>query len=228
MSFRKDCGPCLGHGYYGATQRDTCMVCHGKGAFRLDGTMSDYKECGPCLGHGYYGATRRDTCAICSGIGLVRLDELPLALAQTSSSALHSVEIRDPELRKRCLDLLSRFRKDGQHDRLDTVVNEATRILEDRLRSLSSAPATCVGVDLVKHAFGSLSPRLIVSNVSPEQEAAHLLFRGVFGFVRNSVHHRLVGTLDPGRVLQIVGMVDYLISVAEAAKREKRETTSGV
>lgn len=134
---------------------------------------------------------------------------------------LDSIEIRDPELRSRCLDLFAQFREDGQHDRLDTVVNEATRILEDRLRSLSGAPATCVGVDLAKRAFGPPSPLLIVSEVGPEQDAAHLLYRGVFGFVRNSVHHRLVGTLQPERVLQVVGMVDYLISVAEAARREK-------
>jgi hypothetical protein len=136
---------------------------------------------------------------------------------------LDSIEIRDPVLRKRCLDLLAQFREDGQHDRLDTVVNEATRILEDRLRSLSAAPPTCVGVDLAKLALCPPSPRLIVSDVGPEQEAAHLLYRGLFGFVRNSAHHRLLGTLQPERVLQIVGMVDYLISVAEAARREKHE-----
>jgi hypothetical protein len=68
---------------------------------------------------------------------------------------LDTIEIRDPTLRGRCLDLFAQFREDGQHDRLDTVVNEATRILEDRLRSLSGAPANCVGVDLAKVAFGS-------------------------------------------------------------------------
>jgi hypothetical protein len=137
---------------------------------------------------------------------------------------LDSIEIRDPALRGRCLDLFAQFREGGQHDRLDTVVNEATRILEDRLRSLSGAPPTCVGVDLAKLAFGSSSPRLIVSDIETEQEAAHLLYRGVFGFVRNSAHHRLLGTLQPERVLQVVGMVDYLISVAEAARREKPGT----
>jgi hypothetical protein len=133
---------------------------------------------------------------------------------------LESIEIRDLDLRKRCLDLLAQFREDGQHDRLDTVVTEATRILEDRLRALSSAPSTCTGADLSKYVFGSPSPRLIVSDVSAEQESAHLLFRGVFGFIRNSVHHRLISTLQPERVLQVVGMVDYLLFVAEGARRE--------
>ena len=169
------------------------------------------------------------------------IDQLPQSADRAASTAsseidlvrdirprpviLDSIEIRDPTLRSRCLDLLAQFREDGQHDRLDTVVNEATRILEDRLRSLSGAPPTSVGVDLAKVAFGSPNPRLIVSDIGPEQEAAHLLYRGVFGFVRNSAHHRLLGTLQPERVLQVVGMIDYLISVAEAARREKPEAT---
>ncbi len=151
-----------------------------------------------------------------------------LGNARPRPVVLDSIEIRDSELRKRCLDLLAQFREDGEHDRLDTVVNEATRILEDRLRRLSGAPATCVGVDLARHAFGPPSPRLVASDVAAEQEAAHLLYRGVFGFVRNSVHHRLVGTLQPERVLQIVGMVDYLISVAEAARRDNGPTSAPV
>lgn len=130
-----------------------------------------------------------------------------------------SIEIRDEELRRRCLDLFAQFREDGEHQRLDTVVNEATRILEDRLRGLSGAATECTGVDLARHCFSPQVARLIVSDVQAEQEAAHLLFRGVFGFIRNSVHHRLVETLQPQRVLQIVGMVDYLISVAEGARR---------
>jgi len=133
---------------------------------------------------------------------------------------LDTIEIRDPELRKRCLDLLSQFKEDGQHDRLDTVVTEATRILEDRLRLLSAAPATSIGVELARFAFSGKTPRLIVSEIESEQEATFLFFRGVIGSVRNSVHHRLVETYQPERVLQIVGMVDYMISIAEASRRE--------
>jgi hypothetical protein len=133
---------------------------------------------------------------------------------------LDTIEIRDTELRRRCLDLLAQFQQDGQHDRLDTVVSEATRILEARLRVLAAADASCSGVDLAAFAFRPPSPRLNVSDVAAEQDAAHLLYRGVFGFVRNSAHHRLLGELQPERVLQIVGMIDYLISVAEAARRD--------
>ncbi len=132
---------------------------------------------------------------------------------------IDSIEILDPELRSRCLDLFQSFKQDGQHERLDTVVTEATRIFENKLRFISGAPANCVGVDLAIYAFGGKSPKLIVSEVPSEQESVHLLFRGVFGFIRNHVHHHLVENLLPERVLQIVGMIDYLIYLTENATR---------
>ena len=132
---------------------------------------------------------------------------------------IDSIEVLDPELRSRCLDLFQSFKQDGQHERLDTVVAEATRIFEYKLRSISGAPANCVGVDLAFYAFSGKPPKLLVSEVPAEQESVHLLFRGVFGFIRNHVHHHLVENLLPERVLQIVGMIDYLIFLAENATR---------
>jgi len=132
---------------------------------------------------------------------------------------LDTIEIRDPELRKRCLDLLAQFKEDGEHERLDTVLAEATRILEDRLRALSGAPTSCIGAELATLAFAGNAPALTISEEPNEQKSAHLLYLGTFGFVRNVVHHRLVGSLHPDRVLQIVGMIDYLIWTAEGARR---------
>lgn len=127
---------------------------------------------------------------------------------------LQTIEILDEELRSRCLDLFSSFSAEGQHERLDTVVTEATRVFENRLRQVSGAPAHMVGVELAQFAFSGPTPKLRVSPQAAEQEAAHLLVRGLFGFIRNHVHHRLTGRLVPQRVLQILGMVDYLLSLS--------------
>lgn len=137
---------------------------------------------------------------------------------------LGSIEILDSELRSRCLDLFEAFSKDGTTDRLDTVLTEATRIMENRIRGVAKLPAECVGQDLAKAAFGGSTPTLRVSEVAAEQEAAHLLYRGVFGFIRNQFHHKLVGELRPERVLQILGLIDYLLFVAEGARRMEGES----
>jgi hypothetical protein len=133
---------------------------------------------------------------------------------------LASIEILDADLRARCLDLFDSFETKGQRDRMDTVVTEATRVLEDKLRKVSGAAAEVSGLDLVKHAFGGDPPELRVSNVAAEQQAAASLFRGVFGLIRNVAHHRLLGELEPERVLQVLGMVDYCIAIAQGARRK--------
>jgi uncharacterized protein (TIGR02391 family) len=149
----------------------------------------------------------------------------PSATTNTSQAApqgasapprvIGSIEIFDSEIRNRCLDLFAQFRDTGQHDRLDTVVTESTRIFEDRLRALSGAAPEITGVDLATYALGGKQPRIVLSSIDAEQEGAHLLFRGIFGFIRNSVHHKLVENLSPDRVLQIVAMIDYAISLLE-------------
>ena len=144
-----------------------------------------------------------------------------VTVRQTAPVALESIEILDAELRKRCVDMLTAFSDQLQHDRLDTVVQEATRVLEVRLRTLSGAPATVVGPELATYALSVRTPgsppRIVLSAVDAEQQGAQSMFRGVFGFIRNPFHHRLHGDLSPQRALQIVGMIDYLLSLLDGA-----------
>ena len=132
---------------------------------------------------------------------------------------LESIEIFDPQIRARCMDLFHQFSENGEHDRLDMIVSEATKILEDRLRKRSEFPKDKPAQKLASHAFNPNSPVLKVSDVPSEQTAILNLFNGVFGFIRNGVHHNIVEDLSPQRVLQIVGMVDYLVSVCESAEK---------
>ena len=140
---------------------------------------------------------------------------------------LGSIEILDSELRSRCLDLFEVFRTEGTPERLDTVLTEGTRILENRIRAVAQLPTDRVGLDLARAAFSGVTPLLRVSQVAAEQEAAHLLYRGVFGFIRNQVHHKLVGELRPERVLQILGLIDYLLFVVEGAQRIQDGSANG-
>ncbi len=144
----------------------------------------------------------------------------PMRLVQSSAAAFRvmadRLEFRDPELSKHCLDQLQRFSETGEHERLDSVVRDASTLLEVRLRKLSGAPSDTTGWDLISFAFGGSSPRILLSSNPKEHDAGQLLFRGFFGFVRNVVHHHLVDTFDPLRAKEVVGMVDYLLFVLEA------------
>lgn len=137
--------------------------------------------------------------------------------ARPAAVLVDSIEILDEELRGRCLDLFKQFRESGQSERHDTVITEATRILEHRLRLLTRSDASLTATDLVNKAFSGEAPKLRVSEVVPEQKAVHLLFLGTFGFIRNPVHHKLLSDLPSERVLQVLGLIDYLISVLNAS-----------
>ncbi|MBN5048954.1 hypothetical protein JY456_01160 [Stenotrophomonas maltophilia] len=130
-----------------------------------------------------------------------------------------SIEILDHELRSRCLDLFNQFQEAGQSERNDTVVSEASRILESRLRAVTGCTDGSAGKQLVTLAFNGQKAKLRVSSVPSEQEAAQLLFMGTFGFIRNQVQHKLLGSLPAERALQILGWIDYLLSVIEQAER---------
>jgi hypothetical protein len=135
----------------------------------------------------------------------------------TTGAGVVSIDLIDQELRSRCLDLFNNFSDEGPTTRFDTIVAEATRILEDRIRKISGLGPDSAGLDLVSTAFGGKSPRLRVSGHSPEQEGIHHLFRGVVGFIRNPVHHRLE-KIEKERAVQIVGFIDYLLHVAASAE----------
>jgi uncharacterized protein (TIGR02391 family) len=127
-------------------------------------------------------------------------------------------EILDSQLRERCLDLFYSFAETSQPHRYDTVLAEATRILEDRIRRLANADQSLDGARLVSYAFTGANPPLTLSREAAEQEAAHLLFRGVFGFIRNPFHHRLIDAVPQERAMQVLTLVDYLLFLAESAE----------
>lgn len=126
----------------------------------------------------------------------------------------HAIAVVDSELRSRAVSLLLR----GDH--LDQVVNQATQVLEVRLRTLSGHTGKEVGAALVSKVLPS-DPKvgsLRVSDDPAEQEGFANLCRGVMQFLRNSAHHHFKPTSreDAERVCV---MIDYLLGVLADAKK---------
>lgn len=139
---------------------------------------------------------------------------------------LDKIPIFDSELRKRCRSLLSTLDSsikgsdlDDRGTQLDTVVREMSVILENRIRNLAGLSSENIeGQDLMSRAFSGPNPLLRFSSDQAIQNSAHLIFRGYSGFVRNEVMHRLVHTFTTERVLQLLGLVDYLLFVLTRAE----------
>ncbi len=129
---------------------------------------------------------------------------------------IYGLQILDLELRERCQDLLEQFSEPLDNQRLDTVISEATRVLENRIRSLSGVDQNTK--DPVGAAFGGKDPVVKLSDHEKERQGAVLLFKGTFQFIRNPFHHKII-PIDRERVIQLLGLVDYLLYLVDNAGR---------
>jgi|GEM_PF-2895668 len=132
---------------------------------------------------------------------------------------LHSIPILNPELRDRCMPLLLMFDASNQAEQLDTVVATAVRVFEHRMRELSNAPDNATLKTIFHYAFDGDNPRLRLSLDQMEHVAGAQMYRGLSGYIRNAVSHRLQPFYTAERVLQIVGWIDFLLHRAESSVR---------
>jgi uncharacterized protein (TIGR02391 family) len=122
--------------------------------------------------------------------------------------------IDDEELKSRCSDLLS---APGNFDR---VINQATQVLEQRIKTISRDDAGLVGASLINTYIKS-DPSVTVIELSAdasEQEGFANLFRGIMGAFRNPSHHRFIEGIDREHALQICAFIDNLLQVLRTAK----------
>lgn len=91
--------------------------------------------------------------------------------------------IKDEQLRSRCADLLS------ANDHFDRVINQATLVLEDRIKKKSGSDKS--GKLLINQVVKPdlATTTLILSSNANEQEGYANILRGVMQTLRNDTHH---------------------------------------
>jgi uncharacterized protein (TIGR02391 family) len=126
--------------------------------------------------------------------------------------------IRDEQLRQRCADLLT-ARSD-----FDRVVNQATLVLEDRIRRRAGADRLLVGVKLVNEVIKSdpATSIIIFSDSRDEQEGLANICRGIMQALRNETHHHLVDKFSREDSLSICGFIDRILRLIDAARVVKK------
>jgi hypothetical protein len=122
--------------------------------------------------------------------------------------------IKDAELKSRCADLLSAT---GHFDR---VINQATQVLEERVRSMIPEFTGEIGLTLVGKAINPepSKSRILFSDVSAEQEGYAAIFRGLIGAFRNPTHHRFIHDITREQALQICAFIDNMLSALKLAQ----------
>jgi uncharacterized protein (TIGR02391 family) len=123
--------------------------------------------------------------------------------------------IKDPELKRRCLDLLS---SSGSFDR---VINQATLVLEDRIRTKSGNTDQLTGVQLVNTVLKpDISKTVLkISDDAGEHEGVGHICRGIMLTFRNPTHHHVTDTYSREDALKVCAFIDNLLKLIDNATK---------
>ncbi len=134
---------------------------------------------------------------------------------RTALKAAAEYVIQDEELRSRCTDLLL-----GKKH-FDRAVNQATLVLEDRLRHKAQPTARLVGENLAGHAINSdlVKTVLKVSDNQDEQRGISEIVRGIVPAFRNTTHHHLVDSFTREDALRVCGFIDVLLRIIDKSTK---------
>lgn len=124
--------------------------------------------------------------------------------------------IEDNELRDRCQDLLLAPKN------FDRAINQATLVLEDRIRKKSEPPSKMVGETLVNYAFKEEIAKTVLeiaSGDSEDQRGFTQMLRGVVPAFRNKTHHHIIRGFSREEAMRVCGFIDVLIRTVENTKK---------
>jgi len=124
--------------------------------------------------------------------------------------------IQDEELKTRCQDILL------ASSNFDRPVNQATLVLEDRIRKKAQPPHKLVGENLVGYAFNedlSKTVLRVASSDSDDQRGFTQILRGIVPAFRNKTHHHIINSFSREEAMRVCGFVDVLLRVVDSSTK---------
>jgi uncharacterized protein (TIGR02391 family) len=132
--------------------------------------------------------------------------------------------LQDAELRSRCIDLLA------AGSRYDRAINQATLVLEDRIRKKAKPPTAMTGEPLVNFAFKDEMSKTVLqvgSGQADDQRGFTQILRGIVPAFRNQTHHHISENFSQEEAILVVGFIDVLLRVVESAIDARPQLASG-
>ena len=126
--------------------------------------------------------------------------------------------IEDQELLSRCQDILMASAN------FDRPINQATLVLEDRIRKKAQPTAKLVGENLVGYAFNeeiSKTVLRVASNDADDQRGFTQILRGVVAAFRNKTHHHVVNNFSREEAMRVCGFIDVLLRIVDNSVKLK-------
>lgn len=123
--------------------------------------------------------------------------------------------IHDEQLRSKCADILL------ARSHYDRPINQATLVLEDRIRKKLKPSTSMAGETLVNYAFNEKLEKTrlqVVSAQAEEQRGITIILRGFVPAFRNTTHHHIVDTFTQEDAIRICAFIDLLLRVVDSTK----------
>lgn len=140
----------------------------------------------------------------------------PTSDGRTSLRAAIEWLIQDTELQNRCVDLLL------LNSKFDRAINQATLVLEDRIRSKSQPSTSRVGENLVNFAFKddpSNTVLRVAGGGAEDQRGFTQILRGIVPAFRNRTHHYLTDSFTREDAIRVCGFIDVLLRVVDSSTK---------
>ena len=142
----------------------------------------------------------------------------PSTTGKAQLRALIEYLIEDHELRTRCTDILIA----PKH--FDRPINQATLVLEDRIRKKALPSKKLVGENLVGYAFNEDLTKTVleVPGADPDDQRGFTqMLRGVVPAFRNKTHHHIVTSLSRNEAMRVCGFIDVLLRVVDGSTKRR-------
>jgi hypothetical protein len=98
-----------------------------------------------------------------------------------------------------------------------TAIFQAFLEVEVAVRNAAKLPQETTGDDVMNHAFGRSGPLVDQKIPAAEQKAMLLLFKGAFGFYRNSAGHRHI-PMSPTGTAEVIMFASQLLRIVDELK----------
>jgi len=139
--------------------------------------------------------------------------------ASKKASLKHVIEylIQDEVLRARCEDILL------ASTNFDRPINQATQVLEDRIRKKAQPTKRLTGENLVGFSFNEEPTKTVLriaSNDSDDQRGFTQILRGIFPAFRNKTHHHII-SVSREEAMCVCGFIDVLLRVVDSSTKIK-------
>jgi uncharacterized protein (TIGR02391 family) len=138
--------------------------------------------------------------------------------SKTQLKAAIEYLIKDPELYERCQDILRASKN------FDRPINQATQVLEDRIRKKAQLAKKLTGEKLVGQAFNEELAKTVLqvaSNDPDDQRGFTQILRGIVPAFRNITHHHITDNFSRRDAMRVCGFFDVLLRVVDGSKKVK-------